>query len=517
MTKIINSLLVFLLCLGFVSCQEDEEVIDPSASVPVIKFAFDELQADMNKVDNLPVVAVVQSEAGLVQVDMKILTKDETIEYKTVNEFFNEKTYNLAEKLNYSEDYLAFIVSATDKLERVTIDTLGLSVTGVVGVPEIKFEPEEIVYDELIGGPMPETHFTVLSDAGLKSLEMYLVTEEAQVPYGFPIDFSNDEKEYSFTEQVLYKEGDKGFKVKVTDVYGQTKIETMPVKYLTPAPPVVTLETEMIIADKDEVKAIGMQIKSQRGIKDIKIYRIEDGEEVLVNTIERDDSPASMKIAPEVTLTDATSGLKIVVTDVVDKSTEVFVETIVNMLYVPEIFIGSHPLANIAHDNYPGVFAMLSLKDMKTYSVDYALESSANASNVDLKFYCFGGSAVPRLYSIDGGSGTKSNEFKGSDGKSVMDMDVQNATRLLKLPGFDFDNATSASITRDIKASNITSTNVNPFEIGDVIAFKTAESSSVGGGRIGIIKILAITPPRELSSNNPTVRVATVSIKFPKE
>ena len=39
------------------------------------------------------------------------------------------------------------------------------------------------------------------------------------------------------------------------------------------------------------------------------------------------------------------------------------------------------------------------LKDLKTYSVDYAIASQANALNVDFRFYCYGSTGEPRLYS----------------------------------------------------------------------------------------------------------------------
>ena len=92
-------------------------------------------------------------------------------------------------------------------------------------------------------------------------------------------------------------------------------------------------------------------------------------------------------------------------------------------------------------------------------------------------------------------------------------MPIQNATRLLKLGDFDFDNATAASIERDIPLSNIVSNTINPFEVGDVLAFKTASTSTSGGDRVGIMKIL---DNKQVNPNNVTARVITVSIKFPK-
>ena len=93
-----------------------------------------------------------------------------------------------------------------------------------------------------------------------------------------------------------------------------------------------------------------------------------------------------MDYLAEISLTEATSQIKVVVSDGrIGKETEGIVNVYVNMEVVT-LNIASQPLANTGHNNYPGVYGLLSLNDMKTYSVDYALESADNAKNVDLCF-----------------------------------------------------------------------------------------------------------------------------------
>lgn len=75
------------LCLNLVACSDDNDNIDPNAAAPVVKFPMEQLDIDLNLVDNLPVVAVIKSQAGLQQVDMKIQTAEGIIDYKTVTEF----------------------------------------------------------------------------------------------------------------------------------------------------------------------------------------------------------------------------------------------------------------------------------------------------------------------------------------------------------------------------------------------------------------------------------------------
>jgi len=167
---------------------------------------------------------------------------------------------------------------------------------------------------------MPVTSFTVQSIAGLRSLEMFLVAESGQTQYGFPIDFPNQENEYTFSQQIMYKEGDKGFRVKATDIYGQVKIGTLPVQYLTPHPTRDHHHGRHDYADKDQKKTIPLEVTSQRGIDKIEIYRIEDGVENLVSTIVKEEKPLKVNITPEVVCTNATSKIKIVATDKVNKS-----------------------------------------------------------------------------------------------------------------------------------------------------------------------------------------------------
>ena len=74
MIRKLYTILLIGLCLNLVACGDDNEGIDPNASAPVIKFPMEQLDVDLNKVDNLPVVAVIKSQAGLQSVTMKIQT-----------------------------------------------------------------------------------------------------------------------------------------------------------------------------------------------------------------------------------------------------------------------------------------------------------------------------------------------------------------------------------------------------------------------------------------------------------
>lgn len=175
-------------------------------------------------------------------------------------------------------------------------------------------------------------------------------------------------------------------------------------------------------------------------------------------------------------------------------------------LEIATIKVASQIYANSCPDDYPETYAIVSLSDMKTYPVDYAI---ANPRDVDFRFYCFGGNGVPRLYSMHNtGEGSKENEYKGMAG-TLEDMTKRNQTHFLALPdNFDFDNATSESISK-IDPSSIKLGRIDNVAVGDIIAIRSKK-------KVGLIKVVDITAPRALKSNNPTARVITLEIKFPK-
>ena len=224
----------------------------------------------------------------------------------------------------------------------------------------------------------------------------------------------NGKKDFSYDEMINYKEGDKGFKVKAVDIYDNVTISTLPVEYRTVPIPVLTLPELPIFATTDAKQGVPVKVESVRGVHEVIIYRIENGQEIEVLR-EQKNGEKQLDYTPEIDFTETTSQIKVVVSDGrVGKEAVGTVKAYVNM-DVATVNISSKTFANSAHEKYPDAYGLLSFKDLKTYSVDYALASADNAKNVDLKFYCMGkGKDVPsepRLYSINA---TKTNEYTGS-------------------------------------------------------------------------------------------------------
>lgn len=175
--------------------------------------------------------------------------------------------------------------------------------------------------------------------------------------------------------------------------------------------------------------------------------------------------------------------------------------------FVENLVVGSQNYVQTAPVDYPESFAFISVNDLKTYAFDDV--SGVQENNIDMKFYIMGGSnnATVRLYSMDGGNNTKDSEYKSGD-KTQADFTVKNATRFMAVKGVDFDAAT----VDQLKSLSFTGTNaVNPVNEGDVIVFKTAETSKAAD-RLGLIKVHSIVKENETSSKG----VITVSIKVVK-
>ena len=95
-------MMAFLL-MAVSSCSSDDAV---DAEAPVVQFPLEQLNVDLNTVDNLPIIAVIQSKAGLAQVNIDINTaEDGVIHYKTITDFYNAHNYSLAESPEYKVGY----------------------------------------------------------------------------------------------------------------------------------------------------------------------------------------------------------------------------------------------------------------------------------------------------------------------------------------------------------------------------------------------------------------------------
>ena len=500
--------MAFLL-MAVCSCSSDDAV---DAEAPVVQFPLEQLNVDLNTVDNLPIIAVIQSKAGLAQVNIDINTaEDGVIHYKTITDFYNAHNYSLAESPEYKVGYTSVTVEAIDRQGQKVTAEMPITVKGIMARPVITFNPGEIVYDEMEENPViPRTTFTVESVAGLKSVEAILVSKDNQETLKKDEEL-NGVDSYTFDEMIEYKEGDKGVKVIAIDTYGNATIATLPVTYKIVPVPVVTLDAKGLFAESGKDVNFPVSVTSIRGLKYIDLFLVEGEKTTLAKRVTLSGEKEYNK-SVAIKLTQATSHVQVVASDGREGKESSAMRPVFVDMRVATANIGSHPLANLGHKDYENAFGMFSLKDMRSYTVDYALESADNAKNIDFKFYSFGGSAIPRLYSMD--NQEKDFEYKGTSG-NLKAIAVKNQTRFkIVNDEFDYDHATLTSIKK-INAGSISTSKLTPFKVGDIIAFRTGSTSAAGAAKVGVMKVVNIIDGKTLGSTNATANILIVEIKMP--
>lgn len=503
-------LLAWLLgAVSLAACSEDDG-LDPSSSEPVVAYPYDTLVADLNMVDNLPVVAMVKSEAGLRSVALTILTSEgEQVPVTTVTEFFNPKSYSLSETINYKSDYVQAVVTAEDLLGRRAEAVLPIEIIDVVEPPMIVFTPESWEYDETIGGDLPNTRFTVTSEVALKRIEMFRVSVEGQTQYGGAVTGGDTDPwtSYEFDALIAYGENDRSFRVRAVDVYDQVRIVSLPVKYKTVPPPTVVPAAETIVAERNERKAVPLTIESMAGVVKVELFlkkgKIVATEPVL--TKEYSDKPNTLAFAEEIEFTDDISGVRAVVTDNVGRSTSVDIKALVGMELAENVVMGAKGYSD-GNASRPGIYSFFSLKYMKGLALSEIVANKTDTSvDADWLFYDMNGNV--RIY-FPGGN--KANEYAYASGTSKDLPQVQ--TRYQLRNDIDFENATAATIAEQVIAEQVASTELTGLQAGNVIAFKTGTKSSAGGGRVGLIKIVDYT-----RNTNTSLSTFTIVVKFPKK
>lgn len=499
-------LLAFLL-ITVCSCSSDDAV---EAGAPTVQFPLSELNVDLNTVDNLPIIAVIKSEAGLAQVNVDIKSEDGLVHFKSITDFYNIHNYSLAESPEYKVSYTSVVVEAIDLQGKKVSAEMPITVKDIISRPVVTFENDEILYDEMDeNAVMPRTKFTVQAEGGLKLVEIFRVFKGGQEKLASMK--KNGETSYDFDDLINYTENDKAIKIIASDAYNNATVATLPVVYKIVPVPVVTVPAEPVFAESAKDVKIPVAIDAIRGLKNVKLYKVEDGEETLLKTTPLDGKKQVNTSIP-VKLSQATSHVKVVVSDGREgKEVSALVKTYVDMK-VKTLNVGSHPLANTGHKDFDNSYGLVSLKDMKTYSVDYAVTGD-NSANIDFKFYRFGKDDTSvRLYSMD--NTEKDGEFKGSNGATLKSITKKCMTRFVIKNDLNYEDATVASLKKVLNAE-INQNKLTPFKAGDIIVFRTGSASTSGGGKIGVMKVIKLVDNKTLGFSDPRANILVVEIKMP--
>lgn len=481
---------------------------------PEFSLIIEHYTPDMNVADNIPVVCVIRSEAGLQKVNM-FLGKlpvdpekpgyvgkdgddrmvDEEL-YASISTFNDLHQFSLKENPKWSEDIIDIRIEAIDLGGRSKSVVMPVTITPYTPAPTVVFDPAEILIDETTGSSeSPTTHFTVTSDVKLASVEVNLFRRDGIEPIGLTPGFQ-PRNTYSFEQDIAYQDGDTALQVAATDEYGKVKIETLNITYIPVPKPEVTANegtsTEPIIAHSGDVQSLSFHFVSEGGAVAAKTLKFSAGKwtEIieLAKTLENENEGDY-----DITLPAFESnwgGVKVQVIDRLGRIGEIEISTIIDMRAIFETRIGAQAYAKQASEDYPDAYPFFSVADFKSYSLYDAWE---NTRMIDFVFYYFNGGEVGgnvRFY--DPASATR------PEGEWPESRDVEagipwfstwsgrNATtRRLFDPArfsFDFDTVTAddllgTAVQNRLKEGQVTNDFAN-FKQGAVVLFKTGPLST---------------------------------------
>lgn len=542
-------ILVLIIALfgGLASCKDNIIPIDGNA--PEISFVFDTLVADLNQSTNAPIVAVINSEVGLATVEMFIeKANGESILYKNVNSFFDSNKYSLTERPTYEENFQYFKVVVTDIAKKTATIQVPFKIIGYKNAPVIEFEYTEIVISELNGDPTPRTKFSVTSSSDLKSLVVSkyfkVGTPQILLTENF-IEAAQSIKSYNFDDYIEYNENVIALQVTATDIYGKSRIATLPIHYTSiPVPTITNVLPSKFLVNLNGQANISFKAESMAGIKQIKLismHKSVENADLFVDNYPSSDK--SITYSKSITFNDdAMSGIKVVVIDINDKKVEKIVPVFVGLDFLEDQWLGSQFYTRGIPEE-PGIYGMYSLKLKKGISIYDAYNTPAD---VDFLFYMYDSSkglAASRFLSpllmTDAGrykNGPWYIDLLHTPSIPYFDSWTGlNNTKYLQLNsatlGFTFDNVTLNDLNKILKSTiNLerlrgTTVATEKVEPGYVYLFKTGINSSAGSEKVGLFKIEElyyvstmpeVTQPWGAAGKAAEIGKLRISIKMPK-
>lgn len=498
--KIISCLVLAILVMQ--SCKKKDEADYTGTKAPEINLILEEIKPDLNKADNIPLVCVIFSEAGLKSVKMKIVRQNVESDFKEVTSFYDVNQYSVKELPLWDENMSFFKIIATDRADRTTEKLIPISVIKYMAPPEITFENPEIVIDENAGTiVIPRTKFSVKGASKLTKVEVNLYGRTGISSVPLSPAFAQG-LTYDFDQEILYKDGDNALQVSATDEYGKIKIETLPIRYIAVPPPVLTATgtttLNPIIANSGANRTLTFTATSATGINSIRVYKVEKAVVTELTAVSKTyNAEKSVDFSAELPAFAASNnGIRIIAFDQLGRSSQVDIKTIIDLNYSANQRIGSQFYSKEADPAYPGVYCFFSVKDLKTYNLS---QFYANKANIDMYFYFFGGAV--RLYQA---TTNRPGEAWSSDPANNIPLletwTGRNSMKIKKFtPGsfaFDFDNVTAidlktTAVQNYLNSAQVTADFAN-YVAGEVAFFQTA-ATSTAPSKIGMMKIESFT------------------------
>lgn len=177
---IIQGVLVLLTLIFVLSCDDKNKLTVP----PSAYFQSDALYVNLNDSYTPPIVCIINSAAGLRNIDMFIVKEIDGEEIEEsfgnpIKNFYNSHSYSLSQTPLYSEEMKCFKVVATDVNGQSSIFKLPMTVIPLFGLPEIYFSTDEAGIDKITSvtyiedSEMPDIYAHFSSQEELKSVSFY--------------------------------------------------------------------------------------------------------------------------------------------------------------------------------------------------------------------------------------------------------------------------------------------------------------------------------------------------------
>lgn len=514
-----------------VSCGMDEP--DWSDTVaPRISLMFNEMNPDLNRVDNTPVVCVIFSEAGLRNVKVFTHEGDEKALLADIYEFNDGHQYSVKETPSWNERMTKVSIVAEDKAGRTAGADISVSVTPILPAPVITFPVDKIEIDERREDPNTvNTVFEVTSSCTLSDLKVAMFTADGVMDVVLDPSFTPGSGSYRFEKEIDYFEGYSALQVTATDANGKMKIETLPVNYI-PAPspvivPVGDIGQTTILVNSSDCRMFDFKVEAETGLSYIEVLKV-------TKDIQGGDITERIGISYYDPSTDfskdyswkaesfdiSSHALRFAVYDRLGHFTVFEVNTLVDMRLGRNIVIASQRNTKepLVLDGYDGeAYCFFSVRDFKTYSL-FDFWKAENRRNIDFFYFAWnnGGSAdngTRIMKANEDRAGQDPSWFQYIDpaGENSIPLlsaatagwNGRNATyikRLTNAYAFDFDNVTVSDLIASPVQSYLAQGKTNPdwinYKAGDCLLFKTGPLSTCPDCT-GIIRIEEVVGSRD--------------------
>lgn len=508
---------------------------------PEIRLMIDSLKADLNRVDNTPIVCVIFSEAGLKQVKVY---KHEGEAVKTllseVTSFKDPHQYSVKENPSWTESITAVSILATDNADRTVEATMPVTVIPILPAPVITFGVDKIVIDEKNEDPSTvKTVFEVVSSNILSDVKAALFTSEGIVNLPLNPTFKAGSESYRFEQDIDYFEGFRGLQVTATDGNGKMKIETLPINYIAAPAPIVTLSDEKdfgtIFVRSTDSKTFSFHVDAETGLSYIEVLKVTkdiQGKDV-EERISIDYYDASKDFKADYTYTApsfdrASHALRFVVSDRLNHAAKVDVKTVVDMRMGEQIVIATQRNTKepLVLEGYEGEhYCFFSVKDFKTYSL-FDFWRTDFRRNIDFFYFAWnnGGAAdngtrIMKASEDRAGQDPSWYQYVDPQGENSIPLlsastaawSGRNATfikRLTTAYAFDFDNVTVSDLLSAPVQTYLAQGKVNtdwfPYKAGECFLFKTG-SASTCPNCTGVVRVEEVVGSRDsfIGQNTP--------------